>query len=324
MLKIEVKESLLPWVIGIGTILVGILLIFVTVAHPDDSARVMLCIYLIILFMIGAGVLMCMDAKNRKMTVEDMALCYTNSFGKKKAFTLEEIGYCKVALENKGAKDDIRLYDTRGKKLCKLEFNMKDSLLFLQYLLDNQIKVECSEKSDRYLKSIVCETVICQEEIPDRVNRVYEDAKLLAGEWEAQHKRFRAEWKMGISAYLQNELSKDKQLWEENAYTEMLFSDTADGQAHNLPEGYLVGIEGYLQKDGQFVCDKKNQAVMFYVPLLSVSKSWQIGDVLKIRFWGADALEELSEQLALWAELLPKNRYHTEDIVLRHELKERL
>ncbi|MCM1251526.1 MAG: hypothetical protein NC321_01795 [Clostridium sp.] len=315
MLKIEVKEGLLPWVVGIGTIFIGIFLAVEAALHPDDSARVMLCIYLVILIMIGGGVLLCMDAKNRKMTVEDVNLCYTNSFGKKKNFTLADIGYCKAVMENKGAKEDICLYDIHGKKLCKLEFNMKDSLLFLQYLLDNQIKVECSPKSDRYLKNIICETSVCMEEIPDKVNQAYEEIKTLVSQWETGHKRFGVEWKTGITAYLQNDLSEKKQLWEEKAYT---------GQADFLLEGFLIGIEGYLQKDGQFVCDKKNRAVMFYVPLISVKKSWQIGEELKICFWGSGALEELSWQLEIWAERLPKNKYHTEDIILQHELKKEI
>lgn len=324
MLKIEVKEGLLPWVVGGGTILLGIFLMFEAILHPDDSARIMFCIFIVILFMIGAGILLCMDAKNRKMIVEDMNLCYMNLFGRKKTFTLEEIGYCKVALENKGAKEDIRLYDTHGKKLCKLDFNMKDSMLFLQYLLDNQIKVECSEKSDRYLKGIVYETAICAEEISDKVNPVYEKIKEYVREWEAKHKKFDAEWKTGITVYLQNELSQEKQLWEEKGYTGTPTFPLEEGQAHSLPEGCLIGIEGYLQKEGEFVCDKKNRVVMFYVPLVSVTKSWQIGETLKNRFWGGDALEELSWQLEVWAEQLPKNRYHTENIVLQHELKERV
>lgn len=292
MIEIEVKEGLLPWVVGAGTILIGILLLFVTTAYPDDSTRVMLGVYLIIFFMIGGGVLLCMDAKNRKMTVEDANLCYTNSFGKKKNFTLAGIGHCRVALENKGSKEDIRLYDIHGKKLCKLEFNMKNSMLFVQYLLDNQIKVECSEKSDRYLKAIICATSICKEEIPDKVNHVYEEVKALIREWEAQHKMFDVEWKTGITV--------------------------------SSSEDCAIGIEGYLQKDGQFVCDRKNQTVMFYVSLISVTKSWQIGEKIKIRFWGGDALEELSWQLEVLTEQLPKKRYHTEEIVLEHELKEEI
>lgn len=316
MVKIEVKEGALPLVVGIGAILAGVFLMFEAILRPDDSARIMFCVFLVIFFMIGAGIFLCIDFKNRKLAVEDKSLCYTNGFGKKKTFALEEIGHCKVVMENRGAKEDIRLYDVYGKKLCKLEFNMKDSMIFLQYLLDNRIEVECSEKSDRYLKGIVYETPIRIEEIPDKVNPVYEKLKALAGEWETQHKKFGAEWKMGITAYLQSELSKEKQLWEEKGYTGM--------QSASLPEGCLIGIEGYLQKDGQFVCDKKNRAVMFYVPVISVTKSWQIGEELKIRFWGGDALEELAWQLEVFAEQLPKNRYHTESLVLQHELKERV
>lgn len=322
MIKIEVKEGLLPWIVGIGSILLGIMLMFGMILHPDDSPSVMLGVYSLILCMIAAGILLCMDAKNRMLTVENASLCYTNCFGKKKAFTLQEIGYCRVAMENQGAKDSIKVYDVNGKKLCKLEFNMKDGLLFVQYLLDNQIEVECSDKSDEYLKRIIYQTIVLPEEAPERVNCAYEDTKRLVEAWETRHKKFRAQWKMGITVYLRNEMSENKQLWEETGYTGICF-DMASGN-NPLPEETVIGIEGYLQRGGQFVCDRKNRPVMFYVPLISVTKSFQIGDTLKIRFRGGDVLEELSDQLALWAELLPKNRYHTEDIVLQHELKERL
>ena len=317
MIKIEVKEGLLPWVVGIGAVFAGILLIFVTAAYPDDSTSVMLGAYLIIFCMIGAGIFLCMNAKNRKMIVEDTSLCYMNCFGKKKNFSLEEICYCKAAFENGGSKDYIKLYDFNNKKLCKLEFNMKNAGEFLTYLLDNQIKVECTGKTEEKLKDVINAEALCPEEIPETVNGVLEEAKNLAEKWVKENKKFGVEWKMGIAVYLYENFSWKKQIWEQEGYEEALSST-------NLPEGYLIGIEGYLQKDGQFVVDKKNQAVAFFSQLISVSKSYRIGEETTVHFWGNIVLEKISEELAYWTDRLPRKRYHTEQLVLRHELKEKI
>ena len=317
MIKIEVKEGLIPWVVGIGAIFVGVLVIFVTAPYPDDSTSVMLGAYLIIFCMIGAGILLCVEAKNRKMVVENTSLCYTNWLGKKKIFTLAEICYCKAAFENGGSKDYIKLYDFNNKKLCKLEFNMRNASIFLQYLLDNQIKVEYTDKTEGDLKKVINAKALSLEEIPATVNGVFEEAKKLVEEWVKKNKKFGAVWKMGLAAYLYKDISWEKQIWEQEGYEGVLnFVD--------LPEEYLIVIEGYLQKDGEFVVDKKNRAVYFTFQLLSVSKSYQIGEEKRIRFWGYDVLEKLSEGLVSLTDRLPRERYHTEQLVLRHELKEKI
>lgn len=317
MVKIEIREGLLPWVVGIGTVFVGIIVIFVTIAYPADSVSGILSVYLTIFCMIGAGIFLCMDAKNRKMTVEDKTLCYTNCFGKKKNFALAEIGYCKAAFESGGSKDYIKLYDFSNKKLCKLEFNMKNANEFLQYLLDNQIKVEYTDRTEEGLKNIINAETLCPEEIPAAVNQVCKEAKNLAEEWAKKHRKFEVEWKMGLAVYLYQDVSFEKQLWEQKGY-EGAFNFS------NLPEGYLIAIEGYLQKDGQFVVDKKNRAVAFFFQLISVSKSYQIGEETRIHFWGNNVLGKLSEELAFWTDRLPRKRYHMEQLVLRHELKEKI
>lgn len=313
MIKIEVKEGKLPFVIGIGTVLAGILYAAVAAAHPESLTMAAVFSGGIIFLVICSGIWLCLNAHNRKLVVEDAELCYTNWYGKKKKFTLEEIGECKTAFENSGKKDYIKLYDLQGNKLCKLEYNMCDALLFLQYLLDNQVKVECPEKTDWYLQSIINAEALAIEEIPAQVNAICEKADILVKEWVEKHRQFQADWRMGIVVYLEKEWERDKQIWEQTGYT-----------GTDFPEGCTVVIEGHLQKNGQLVMDKKGHTVVFYVPIVSVSKSWKVGEAIKVRLWGKDALADLKEQLAMLTDMLPKRRYHTEDIVLCHELKERL
>lgn len=326
MIKIEVNEGKLPWVVGIGAILAGILFGILTAVYPNDSGIVRGVSYLVVVLIICIGIGMCFSGWHRKMTVEDRMLCYTNRLGKQKTFSLDEIGYCKAALEDKGGRDYLKIYDLRGEKLCKLEFSMKDSALFLQYLLDNQVNIECSEKSDDFLKSMIHTETICIEEIPDKVNACYERAREIVWEWTQKHKELGVDWKMGIAAYLEKELSEEKQLWEQKGCVETLFPKSGQKQKlrdGRLPEGGLIVIEGYLQKDEGFVFDKKNRAVMFYVPVLGVSKSMQAGEEQKIRLFG-EAFSELAWQLEWLSHMLPRNRYHTAQISINHELIERL
>lgn len=317
MIKIEVHEGKLPRNLGIGTILFGILIAVMAAREPVESAALMRCAYLMIMLIICAGIWFCMDGRNRRLTVEDMELCYTDWRGRKKTFSLDKIAYCKAAFENDGSKDYIKLYDFNNEKLCKLGFYMKNADEFLQYLLDNQIKVEYTDRTEENLKNIINAETLCPEEIPAAVNGVFEEAKKLVEEWVKKNKRFGVEWKIGFVEYLYQDVSWEKQLWEQKGYA-------GASDFSNLPEGYIIGIEGYLQKDGQFVVNKKNQTVAFFFQLISVSKSYQIGEELTVRFWGNNVLENLSEGLAFWTDRLPRKRYHTEQLVLQHELKDRL
>lgn len=315
-MKIEVNGGKLPWVVGIGAVAAGILFMILLVLHPNGSGIIRPVGYLMTILIICIGIGMCVSGRNKKMLTEGRTLYYTDSLGRKKTFSLEEIGHCKAALEEKGGRDYLKIYDHHGKKLCNLTFGMKNSALFLQYLLDNQIKIECSDKSDDYLKSMLCTKSISAEEIPENVNACFEETEKIVREWEKEHTEFGVEWKMGIAAYLEAELAEKKQLWEQKGYIETDFPS-------GLPEGYLIAIEGYLQKGDRFVFDKKNRAVTFYVPVISVSKSMQADGGLKIRFFD-NAAEETAWQLNWLANTLPRNRYHMEEISLNHQLRKRL
>lgn len=314
MVKIEVNEGKIPWIVGIGTILFGMLYAVLCLRYPDRTMKSTALYYFLVCFgaaiIILAGVWLCLDARNRKLVVEDTALCYTNWCGRKTVFSLSDIAYCRTVFENDGSRNYLKLYDIKDNKLCKLEYNMTDCTVFLQYLIDNQVKIDCLETSDYSLKSMLHMTSISQEAIPDVVNAGYKEAKELVWKWIEDNRKFGVEWKMGIAAYLSQEISVKKQLWEQKSY---------DVKTVNLPEGYIVAIEGYLLKDGEFVINRKNEAICFFIPIIGVSKSMKIGETLKISHF-RDAQEELSIQLSDLADALPRNRYHTEALSLNHEL----
>lgn len=335
MIKIEVKEGRIPWLIGSGTIFAGLIIGFLSVFYAKDSFSFEASNVVVVLFIILAGAVMCICAKNRRLIVQDESLCYVNCFGRKKTFMLSEVGYCRVALESGGSRDYLILYDISGAKLCKLEFNMKNTGTFLQYLMDNEIKIECSKNSDLHLKWIVNARAITLKESASVAKEAYEKAENLIEEWTKRNKSFGAEWKFGLAFYIEEEFAQEKQLWEQEgapaglvddlweAMTAGLSGGSEEDEEVMLPEGLFIVIEGYLQKEGKFVIDKKNQAVSIVVKFMQVSESFKAGEALKIHFFEG-ALEYLSEQLLYYEQILPKRRYHTEDLELRHELKKYL
>lgn len=336
VVKIEVNEGKIPMIIGIGTILFGILYGVLCTLYPGKStnsgALYYLMTYIFAIAIILAGVWLCLDAWNRKLIVENDKLCYVNSFGRKSNFALSDISICRTAMENGGNRNYLKLYDKDDKKLCKLEYNMSDSFMFLQYLIDNQVEIECTDKSGFGLKMMLGTAAISYEEMKDAVHSAYKEAKELVGKWIETNREFGVEWKMGITAYLKDGLEEKKQLWEQEGcgigipdyvmhgmHGEAKSCD--ENPLKSLPEGYIIAIEGYLLKDGEFVVNKKNRAVCFFVPVICVTKSLKINEELKISN-NKEAVGELSAQLATLAEDLPRNRYHTEELVLKHELRE--
>ncbi|MBO5209458.1 MAG: hypothetical protein J6B68_08950 [Lachnospiraceae bacterium] len=314
-IEVEVKEGKIATIVGIGTIFVGILLILAYIRYPADSISIEIIGCLVAAIIILAGVAVCMGAHNRKVIVEDMKFCYVNWMGKKTCFTVDEIGYCKTELTVDGSKDFIKLYNLHGEKLCKLDYHMKDSFMLLQFLADNQVRIDSSVKSEKCLHSILDVDALCEEEIAGRANDFYQKTKELIEEWTKKNKKFGAQWKLGLAAYLESECMEDKQIWEQKGYE----SDSYE----NLPEGYVLVMEGYLMKDGEFVLNKQNATVGFYIPVIRVNKSMQIGETLRIRYY-KKAWMELEEQLKILEYLLPRNRYHTENISLQHELKDKI
>ena len=302
MIKIEVNEGKLPWIVGIGTILFGIILAVLLVLYSNVSGPVMKFSYLVTGLIIASGVWLCLGGKNRKLIVEDDSLCYMDRLGRKTLFLLEDIAYCQMAREiSKGNNSNyLKLYDKQDGELCKLEFDMSGVVLFLKYLMDNNVKIECTENSAIHWKELINTIEISKEEITEKVNVTYKEAEQIAMQWTKKNERFGAEWKLGLVEYLDDEILCES--------------------PQELTEGYLIMLEGYLLKGGEFVLDKENQPVSFSVQLLYVSQTLKRTGELKICF-SHKAPEYISEHLLYYEKTLPKNRYHTEMITINHELK---
>lgn len=323
MIKILVRERKSTAVIGIGTILFSLLL-GVTLWYfrkADSGLQQMVPACLAVSGILLSGVCFCMVYKNRRLQIEDRELQYSNWLGKKKQFSLDDIGYCRQ-------RESLILYDLEGIKLCKLEFGMTQIVDLQLYLSDNGVKIESSKADKKMLDAITDMQTIENSEIAKELYRVREEVRKHRQEWKAQADKLGASFQIGFACYLESELREDRQLWEQTSRMDDWLSSwdemsavLSDGAADRLPEGFLIALEGYLRKDGDYVLNRKEQAVCLVVPVIHVIKSYKIGQETKTILYG-DSLAEWRNLMEDLLERLPKRRYHIGELTLRHKLKE--
>lgn len=319
MIHISVKERKSTAVIGIGTILFGLLVgaALVFFRKADRSPGQMLPDYFVVFCMILSGVFLCMSYR-RELLVEDMQLCYRNWLGRKKSFSLDDIGYCRQ-------RASLILYDLNGDKLCKLEFGMTQIPDFLQYLMDNRVEVESNKRDKKMLDVLYDMQTIDSSRIAGELEQFAETVRGHKQEWEIKVDRLDASFQIGFACYLESEIKEDRQLPEQSSSVDGWLADEVSSLFSNrlpdeLPEGFVIVMEGYLLKDGEYVVNRKEQAVCLVVPVIHVVKSYQIGQKTKTILY-RESFDEWKNQIADLMENLPKHRYHTAEITLRHKLK---
>lgn len=320
MILISVKERKSTAVIGIGTVLFGFLvgaaLLFFRKA--DRSPGEMIPDYFVVLCMIMSGIFLCMLCR-RELRVEDIQLCYRNWLGRKKSFSLDDIGYCR-----QGA--SLVLYDLNGDKLCKLEFGMIGVPDFLQYLIDNRVEVEVNKRDKKMLDAFFDIRTIDHSRMTEELEQFAGWVREHRQEWEMRVNKLGGSLRIGFACYLESEIKEGKQLPEQTSSVDGWLDDGTSAIFSNLlpdelPEGFVITMEGYLLKDGEYVVNRKEQAVCLIVPVMHVVKSYQIGQKNKTILYG-ETLDEWQNQFEDLLESLPKHRYHTAEITLRHKLKE--
>jgi hypothetical protein len=242
-----------------------------------------------------------------------MHMCYHSSFGRSKEFTLDDIGYCSLELSQ--SKDNLTLYDLLGKKLCKLKINMKGCEEFLQYLLDNGVRVEWETARTNLpaLELILRETAVCEEEIPKYTAALYTQVREIFSRWEKEHSAFGAVWELGFGEYAAADLEDVK---------DMRSAKSSMDSGGRLPQDYICALEAYLKKDGEFVIDRNNRAVCITAKYLIRCRSYQIGEETRIRKTDEEMITDwIKEQLLFLTRSLPRHKYHTEGCMIQHTLK---
>lgn len=314
--KFQMREHRIVLFSGIFTLLFTLYILVMGIKYPSSGGYRWI-FYLALLGLSAAGIVCCIRGICRGLLVEEMNICYVNWMGKKRAFTLDDIGFCKMDLS--GNKDNIVLYDLLGNKLCKLDFGMKGSGELLQYLLDNQVRIERGPRQTGAdgvpaIEAFLKETAICEEEIGKCADAFYGKVQALLREWEKQNKSLGAYWEFGYGEFSADETGTETDLWNRTR-------TMPEGMAE-LPERYDCIMEAYLKKDNEYVMDRKDKAVCILIPYLVRGYSYQIGERLRIRKTDDDVmLEWMKRQLALLTKELPGHKYHTEPLVLKHELR---
>ena len=240
-------------------------------------------------------------------------------------FTLDEIGFCK--LEMGGGKIILVLYDLMGDKLCKLDFGMRGMGEFLQYLVDNRVKVELNrdrrhrQEAEAFLPELIIkETAVCEEEIGKCAEAFYEKTGQIFRDWEKRNKKFEAEWEFGFAEYTAGDLERQTKQYRQNRTWEWTGSvKTEDGQ---IPEDYECVLEAYLKRNGAYVVNRRGEAVSLQIPYLVRCRSYQIGEGTRIRKSDEEMLAaEISGYLEMLSKELPRHRYRTEALTVRHPLR---
>lgn len=317
-IKFQVRENRTALVCGVLAIGFAFFILAMWIFHPSGRGGGVL-LYLPLLCMLLGGVACFLLYYHRRLIVEEMNMCYVNWIGRKKQFTLDDIGYCKV-----GAGGDINrvaLYDLNGYKLCKLEIGMRGLAEFYQYLLDNGVRIEWikskAQQSSVFwnmIEALSKETVVCEEEIRKCSEHFYEEAAQIFHDWEKRNRHFEAVWEFGFAEYTAEDLERKCPLYR--------YPSSVDETLEHIPESYECVLEAYLKKGEEYVVTNRGETVSAMYPYLSKTKSYQIGEKTRIRKTDEDSLKEwLMWRLEAFDKELPKHRYHTEALAMGHTLR---
>lgn len=317
-IQFQVRESRIALVVGAASSAFAVFIFIMYLLHPKKEGGG-LFLYLPLLVMLVSGLLFCVVYFNKRVSVEQNSICYINWIGKRKQFTLDEIGFCKI--EMGGGKTIMILYDLLGDKLCKLDFGMTGMGEFLQYLVDNRVETEWNRERvpgrEMLIQELILnETAVCEEEIGKCSEAFYEEAEQIFREWEKRNRKFEAEWEIGFAEYVEADLEKKGRAWERIS--------SLDAAMEAIPENYECVLEAYLKRDGAYVVNRRGEEVTVQIPYLVRCRSYQIGEGTRIRKSDEKIMAgEISSYLEMLARELPKHKYRTEVFTLRHTLRKR-
>lgn len=315
-IKFQVKENRAVLICGVLAIGIAVFIFIMWLLHPSGRGGGVL-LYLPLLCMVGVGVLYLVMYFHKRMTVDEMNICYVNWIGKKKEFTLDEIGYCKIG--GRGADNMIVLYDLLGKKLCKLGIDVRGFEELHQYLVDNQVRVEWNKarmngEAALLLDAIQQESAVCEEEIRKYSEKFYGEVEQIYRNWEKRNQKFDVHWEIGFAEYSLEDMER-----------KCSFRDRTSSIEHNLvtiPLSYECLLEAYLKSGEEYIVNSKGEEMSVILPYLVRSKSYRIGEGTRIRKSDEQSMEEwLEMHLEQLARELPRRKYHTEAFVIRHRLR---
>lgn len=318
-IKFQIRENRSALVCGILAVGLDVFVFVMHLLHPSARGGGVL-LYLPLAAILLGGVVCFLLYINRKLIVEEMNISYVNLLGKEKHFTLDEIGFCKTG--KRSGMPQIFLYDLSGEKLCKLDFEMRGMAEFYQYLIDNGVRIERigskAHQSPIYfnlLDALISkETAVCEEQIRKCSEGLYAEAEQIFRDWESRNKHFNAVWEFGFAEYTAGDLERKCPMH--------MYPSSVDVSMKSLPSSYECVLEAYLKTEDGYVLTKRGETLSIMIPYLSKTKSYQIGERTRIRKTDEESIKEwLVWHLEKLSAELPKHRYHTENLVMGHELR---
>lgn len=319
-IRIQVREHGIVLVGGFLILGFSLFILVMGLRYPSGGGNRLVFVLTLFLMMV-CGIIVCITYFHRRLTVEEMDLCYVNSIGKRRAFSLNDIGYCKLRIygnKREAVVESFILYDLLGDKLCKFEINMPGARDFLQYLLDNQVKTEwrgAGKEPRKVMEPVLMEKSVCKEEVGKHAEAFYEMISPVFTAWEKQHLRFDAQWEFGLAEYIQSDLMPQKDMWQWESSVQIKSEE-------ELPEDYICILEAYLKRGEEYVMDRKGHVVGFVSPYIWQNRSYQVGESRRIRKRDETyLLETIQTHLKMLDKELPRHFYHTEYLTLGHELK---
>ncbi len=148
-----VRQHKIGYGIGIWMIGAGIFILILEILYHVSA--IPLWVYGIIMAIFGLGIWVCMEVKNRQLAVKENRLYYSSTLGRARQFALEDIASVKAVSNPSGGRDDLRLYDKKGRILCRLETSMQNADVMLWYLYDNGVPLEMEKNTKRELTDII-------------------------------------------------------------------------------------------------------------------------------------------------------------------------
>ena len=314
-IKFQVRENRAALICGAVAMILSVYIFIMWILHPSDKGGGVF-LYLPLLCMFIFGVMCLVMYFQRRLTVDEMRLCYVNLLGKRKEFTLDEIGYCKIG--GRGADNRIVLYNLLGEKLCKLAIDMSGIEELHQYLADNQIKVEwgpakMNSEAMLLLEAIQKESAVCEEEIRKYAEIFYREVEPVFREWEKRHQKFQAEWEVGFAEYSLEDMDIKCGPRERTSSIET--------NMKTIPVSYACVLEAYLKCGEEYIVNRKGEEINIIIPYMVRSKSYRIGEGTRIRKTDEQNIADwLAVHLEGLAKELPRHKYHTEALTIRHRL----
>lgn len=269
-------------------------------------------IYIVIFAMLLLGIFVWLEAKNRKLLVDNDILYYNNTFGQMKRFCLHDIGYAEAASDTGKGQDNLKIYDKEGNILCRLECSMNNAHSLLIYLYDNGIEVDIKKVKEQSLTNIIMQQVISREEIPGLAEKTYKDTEALINKWKEKNKKLGADIAYGYIFLRGEKVNPDAEIQREESrcYPE---------REEELPEDFLCIMELMIKKDDYFIRDKKGNLLIMDFPVFYNRRTKAVGEELRL-YYNGSCQKEIETGLAALEKYLPGHRFLQVRLDMEYEL----